>query len=71
MVGCAAPYGKPEHAFMNSIFVRGDYELTYRNTAFEGATIAVYYFRRIPLHLVECEARCHEPSAKQHLDSSQ
>jgi hypothetical protein len=57
MVGFAAAIGKPEHSFMNTVLVRGDHDLAYRNTVFEGATIAAYNFQRIHLYLLYADAQ--------------
>jgi hypothetical protein len=55
MVRSAVAVGKPEHCFMNTVLVRGDHDLAYRNTPFEGATIAAYNFQRIHMYL-QCGA---------------
>lgn len=52
MVGSATTFGKPQHSFMNSVLVRGDHELTYRNSIFEAATLAAYKFQRLHLQII-------------------
>jgi hypothetical protein len=52
MVGSAATFGKPQHSFMNSVLVRGDHELTYRNSMFEAATLAAYKFQRLHRQII-------------------
>jgi hypothetical protein len=59
MVGMAAAIGKPQHCFMSSVLARGDHELAYGNTVFEGATIAAYRFERIHLRLIDSETHGH------------
>lgn len=55
MVGPAAAIGKPQHSRMGSIVIKGDNELTYRNTVFKGARIALYNFQRIHTMLIHRE----------------